>query len=101
LNYVGLSHNKIKDISPLINLMRLTTLELNHNRIRDISPLANLIHLETLWLSDNQISDISPLVHNEGLGTGDHIYLERNPLSSDSVNIYIPELRARGVAVDY
>jgi len=40
-------------------------------------------------------------VENEGLGTGDHVYLDHNPLSSDSINIYIPQLEARGVIVDY
>jgi Leucine-rich repeat (LRR) protein len=76
-------------------------LVLDGNRIRDISPLADLIRLEYLWLSGNRISDISPLVQNEGLGTGDQIYLGSNPLSSDSINIYIPQLKARGVTVDY
>jgi hypothetical protein len=39
------------------------------------------------------------LVQNEGLGIGDEIWLQSNPLSSDSINIYIPQLQARGVAV--
>jgi len=29
------------------------------------------------------------------------VYLSNNPLSSTSVNTYIPELRARGVIVEY
>jgi len=41
------------------------------------------------------------LVENEGLGAGDGVYLYGNPLSSDSVNIYIPQLEARGVDVGY
>jgi len=43
------------------------------------------------------------LVQNEGLGTGgwDFVGLEGNPLSSDSINIYIPQLEARGVDVFY
>jgi Leucine-rich repeat (LRR) protein len=101
LDFVDLTLNKIKDISPLTNLAKLTTLELGQNWISDVAPLADLIHLENLQLPGNQISDISPLVQNEGLGTGDHIHLQRNPLSSDSINIYIPQLRARGVDVDY
>jgi hypothetical protein len=40
-------------------------------------------------------------VQNEGLGEGDAIYLQGNPLSWESVNIYIPELRGRGVIVVY
>jgi len=40
-------------------------------------------------------------VENEGLGTGDRVYLFDNPLSDDSINIYIPQLEARGVTVTY
>jgi len=40
-------------------------------------------------------------VQNAGLGTGDEVYLEVNPLSSDSINVYIPQLEARGVTVIY
>jgi hypothetical protein len=50
---------------------------------------------------DNQMSDISPLVANTGLAEGDWIDLGRNPLGLDSLNIYIPELQARGVTVFY
>jgi len=38
-------------------------------------------------------------VDNNGLSGGDKVYLEENPLSSDSINIYIPQLEARGVTV--
>jgi len=41
------------------------------------------------------------LVLNEGPGLGNQIDLRWNPLSSDSLNIYIPELEARGVIVEY
>jgi hypothetical protein len=54
-----------------------------------------------LYLQDNDISNIYPLVENDGLGTGDRVYLNGNPLSDDSINIYIPELMARGVIVSY
>jgi len=57
--------------------------------------------LTDLALGHNQISDIVPLVENEGLGTGDRVYLFDNPLSDDSINIYIPQLEARGVTVTY
>jgi len=39
------------------------------------------------------------LVQNEGLSEEDGIDLRGNPLSSDSLNIYIPELEGRGVNV--
>jgi hypothetical protein len=42
-----------------------------------------------------------PLVENEGLSEGDEVSLTENQLSSDSINIYIPKLGARGVEVHY
>ena len=93
-----------------MNIANLTGLEyctnlhylyLYLNHISDILPLANLAMLRELHIYDNQISDISPLVQNEGLAEGDMVYLQQNPLSSDSINLYIPQLEARGVTVYY
>jgi len=41
------------------------------------------------------------LVDNPELGEGDYVSLGNNPLSSDSIDIYIPQLRARDVTVEY
>ena len=101
LTYLDLEDNEISDISPLANLTSLTVLSLEHNQISDISYLANLTSLMVLSLKYNQISDISPLLDNEGISEGDEVYLIGNPLSSDSINIYIPQLEARGVTVYY
>jgi Leucine-rich repeat (LRR) protein len=94
-----LQYNQISDISPLANLTNLTQLHLEGNRISDISPLANLTNLKSLNLQYNPISDISPLVNNPGLSQGDEVYLSNNPLSSTSMNTYIPQLQGRGVVV--
>jgi len=91
----------ISDISVLGDLTNLQTLDLHANQINGISALTGLTNLWNLGLGSNQISDISPLVANVGIGGGDEIYLQGNPLSTDSLNIYIPELQARGVAVYY
>jgi hypothetical protein len=40
------------------------------------------------------------LVDNPGLGEGDYVSLGNNPLNSDSMDIYVPQLRARGVTVE-
>jgi len=101
LTELQLGRDQISDISPLANLTSLTWLYLDVNQISDISPLANLTSLRRLSLWANQISDISPLVDNEGLSEGDEVYLQENPLNSDSINIYIPQLQARGVTVEY
>jgi hypothetical protein len=101
LTSLGLANNQISDISPLTNLTNLIGLFLTNNQIGDISPLAYLINLSNLCIGWNQISDISPLVANTGLSAGDTVDLRVNPLSPDSINIYIPQLQARGVTVTY
>lgn len=93
--------NQVSDISSLASLTKLNGLQLAGNHIGNISVLAQLTNLQALYLDGTQISDISPLVQNGGLSTGDYVYLSGNPLSSDSINIYIPELQARGVTVYY
>jgi large repetitive protein len=99
LTQLDLSYNQIGHISSLANLVALTYLSLSWNQLSDISPLAGLTELMWLYLDGNQISDIYPLVDNDGLGVGDRVFLEGNPLSDDSLTVYIPELEARGVIV--
>jgi len=92
--------NQISDLSPLAGLVNLTTLLLSSNQISDISALAGLTKLAQLSLAFNEISDIKPLVDNPGLSQGDTVYLWGNPLSSESINTYISQLRERGVIVE-
>jgi internalin A len=101
LTWLYLDGNQISDISPLSSLTNLTHLHLYNNQISDISPLTNLTNLTWLYLQDNHISDVLPLVDNSGLAAGDEVDLRNNPLSADSVNIYIPQLETRGVNVLY
>ena len=101
LLHLELYSNDISDISPLANLTSVNFLWLHKNEIDDISVLSNLTSLYNLDLSYNQISDIGPLVDNPGLSAGDRVTLHGNPLSTDSVDIYIPQLEARGVEVNY
>ena len=101
LTQLDLSDNQVSGIAPLGNLTKLAYLSLHSNQISDISALANLTGLIWLHLQHNDISNIYPLVQNGGLGAGDEVYLGTNPLSDDSINIYIPELVGRGVAVSY
>jgi len=88
---------------------------LRSNRISDLTPLSGLVDLgdwppafcRPVWegvevpldLAYNQIADISALVLNEGLSEGDGINLSGNPLSPDSIDLYIPQLEERGVNV--
>jgi len=101
LESLGLGNNNISDISVLAGLTNLESLDLGDNNISDISVLAGLTNLESLGLGNNNISDISALVANSGLWAGDTVWLQDNPLSTTSLDVYIPQLEARGVDVTY
>jgi len=121
LRHLSLDEDPISDISPLANLVNLEVLSLDTNQIRDISALSNMTSLRelSLWrnqindislfskltalrsvsLEGNRIEDISPLVRNRGIQRWGHIRLAENPLSADSINVYIPQLERRDVWV--
>jgi len=64
LEYLGMGHQRIVDLSPLARLTKLTFLNLTQNRhIKDISPLAGLMQLRYLDLDSNEIPDMSPLLN--------------------------------------
>jgi Leucine-rich repeat (LRR) protein len=78
VRWLGLSNNRITDISPLAELTNLQTLRLNENQITDISPLAELTELTELYLSENRIADLSPLAGLTGL---QRLELNRNQIT--------------------
>ena len=99
LTDLSLRGNQITDISPLSSLVNLRHLLLEGNQVTDISALAHLTQLRLVDLRGNRITDISPLVENTGLGEGDMVYLSDNPLSADSINVYLPQLESRAIGV--
>ncbi len=99
LQGLALTGNGISDISALAGLSNLQGLALTGNNISDISVLTGLSNLEVLFLGSNNINDISALVDNAGLSDGDTVNLMGNPLSAESINIYIPQLEERGVNI--
>ena len=101
LTYLDLDGNSISDISGVSELTGLTRLEIGGSNISDLSPLANLTNLTILWLYGNTISDLSPLVTNTGLGSGDRVFVNDNPLSYQSIHTHIPTLQSRGVTVEF
>jgi len=101
LSTLTISNNNISDISSINSLANLSELYLYGNQIIDISSLALLPKLIVINLGENEISDIRPLVENENLGAGSFIDLRGNPLSEESVNIFIPQLIDRGVTLKY
>ena len=92
---------EIRDISRLTKFTGLELLQIDGTQVSDISPLAGLTDLNLLTLRGNNISDVSSLVANTGLGIGDEVSLNGNPLSYLSIYTHIPTLQERGVKVDF
>ncbi|MDQ1350768.1 MAG: internalin, partial [Acidobacteriota bacterium] len=61
----------IKDLTPLMALTKLTTLDLTGNQITGLTPLMALTNLATLYLSGNQITGLTPLRELKHLNTLD------------------------------
>ena len=115
---LNLAYNVISDIEPLAALERLVELNLSGNGIVEVTSLSDLDSLSTLMLADNAVSDIEALGRATGLVlldlTGNRVadisslaslpslsslHLLNNPLSTESLEIHLPELRSRGVTV--
>ncbi|MGD2069052.1 MAG: leucine-rich repeat domain-containing protein [Gemmatimonadota bacterium] len=101
LRHLHLAQNQLSDISPLSALTSLEVFRAHTNSLTDIGVIEGMTQLEWLDLRYNGITDITPLVDNTGLGEGDLVELNGNPLSDTAVQTDIPALRARGVDVKF
>ena len=99
LRSLRLNGHGVARLAGLENALGLELFHAASNRIADLSPLAGLGSLEEVDLRDNRIADISPLVKNADLAEGDWVALDGNPLSERSLNVQVPALLERGVAV--
>ena len=99
LTSLNILEKDITNISAVAGLTNLSSLSLWGNSISDISAVAELINLTWLALYKNKVSDISPLAENAGLGSGDRVDINGNPLSYPSIYTHIPALQERGVEV--
>ena len=79
----------------------LTSLVAENANISVLTGLEDATNLTSLNLANNSIADISPLVANTGLGNGDRVDVNGNPLSTASINTHIPTLQSRGVTVKF
>jgi len=71
LQYLQLSDNQLRDLTPLEKLGNLRYLYLSNNRIEDLGPLAALKGLCSLYVDGNQVSDVRPVARLEKLETLD------------------------------
>ena len=99
LIHLNAENAAINDLTGLETATNLQHLNLIGNTITNISPLIGLTNLKVLRLEGNAISDLSPLVANVGLGNGDKVVVDDNPLSETSINSHLPVLVDRGVRV--
>ena len=67
LEYLDLSYNSIRNVSPIGSLPVLNALYLAHNALTDVTDLSGLSSLETLDVSYNSLTTISPLTNNTAL----------------------------------
>ena len=99
LTELWLGGNLITDFSALANLTSLEILNLTNNKIVGVQPAASLSGIRYLYIGRNDINDVSPLLENDGLGSGDEVWLEQNPLDGTSVYTHIPRMLERGIDV--
>ena len=99
LRTLALHGRGVAMLAGLESAMGLRELYAASNGIADLSPLAELPDLAQLDLRDNRIVDIAPLAANADLADGDWVALDGNPLSEESLNVHVPALLDRGVAV--
>jgi hypothetical protein len=79
LTKINLTDNWIKDLTPLKNLKKLTSVDFEYNQLSTICPIAgNWSQLEILILSDNTIKDISCLSNLKNL---ERIFLSDNMIT--------------------
>ena len=98
LQELSLDGNRISDLRPLKGLKNLRSLFLARNQVSDLRPLKGLMELQHLRFSHNNISDVSALSGDRGLQNLD---LWNNPLSATAINTQIPELRVKGIQVNF
>ncbi len=91
----------IYDLTGLAYAANLKSLSLQGNRISNVVTLSGLTQLTTLDLRHNWISDMAPLRGLVHLKDADGLFLQGNPLSDTSIDVYIPELQAAGVDVHF
>ena len=98
LSRLYLHNNQISDITPLAGMTSLNLLNLDNNQVSDITPLAGMTSLSFLWLENNRITDLAPLLNFQNLML--LFVLTGNPLSSQALNVQIPQIEANnGITV--
>jgi len=78
----------------------IASLSVPNAHISDLAGVEHLTGIQFLDLSGNDIVELDRLIANPGLGAGDTLLLEGNPLSQQALCVDIPALIQRGVIVE-
>ena len=101
LKRLTLFDNKITDLAPLASLTGLVWMDLSENSIADIAPLGKLPALSVLHLGGNLLTDLSSLASDENFEALNQLHVQKNPLTAETIEVHIPSLTGRGVAVHH
>lgn len=93
------SGQSISDLSGLEFCTSLETLDLSLNQITDLTPLKGLLNLTSVNLKNNNLCSVSRLLENPGIGPGDLLELDNNPLANFTCSQIITALQSRGASV--
>lgn len=99
LHTLEIGWSTITDITPLYDMTQLGYLNLNSLGLSDVAFLEEFEQLHTLFITDNQITSLAPLVANPGIGEGDNVYVQNNPLDLNDATVQaeVQALLDRGV----
>jgi Leucine-rich repeat (LRR) protein len=89
----------LTSITPLANLSKLAVLYLDRNAVSDIAPISALPALNYIGLYANSLTSIAPLVQSAGVGNGDAVDVQENPLNCATESANVSTLIARGVSI--
>lgn len=92
---ITLSHNNIKDISPLNILKEVEYINLDGNSIDNLSVLSANNHLNALYLRQNAITNIEDLAKFPNLKI---LLLSENPITDITALKYLPKLSILEIA---
>ena len=97
LNELSVSNNQVGDLAGLEGHEYLHVLSIDGNQVSSLTPLAEITTLDLLSLTGNQVTDLGPLVENEGIGNGNFVSVDDNPIDEDAQAENIAALCDRGV----
>lgn len=99
LKSLYLSQNAVTDLTALSNLKGLVILDLRANAVSNLLPIGALTKLSTLDLQSNVVTDLTSIVANTGIGAGDYVNLDNNPLDCGVEANNVATLLGRNVSL--